>query len=206
VYTREQVINAYQRLGNIKSVCIETGCAPYVAYKWLKISKLLTTQESTRYGTNGQKQGARAELEFKRLVPFAMPTNKMLENNYPAFDFDINGTTVDVKFCSLCNGSGRYGFRTAQNKYMRPDWYCAFLANPEVKELIPGEYRILVIPDAMVQTIKSVSLYSSSGQYWTHRRINRLSNPVQPNPPACLLSKVTGLLRWHLSPRLLPAR
>jgi len=166
MYTREQIIKSYQRTGNIKSVCIETGCPPYVAYKWLKISKLLDAQESTRYGTNGQKQGALAELEFKRLVPFAMPTNKMLENNCPAFDFDINGTTVDVKFCSLCNSNGRYGFRTAQTKHLRPDWYCAFLANPDIKELIPGKYRILVIPDAMVQHIKSVSLHSNGGHYW----------------------------------------
>jgi len=74
MYTREQIISSYQRLGNIPAVCLETGCPPYIAYKWLKIGKLLKTNEATRYGTTAQKQGALAELEFKRLVPFAMHT------------------------------------------------------------------------------------------------------------------------------------
>jgi len=165
MYTREQVIHQYQRLGNIAAVCLETGCPPYIAYKWLKIGKVLKTNEAARYGTNGQRQGALAELEFQRLVPFAMSTNRELQANCPAFDFDINGTTVDVKFSSL-TGTGRYVFRTAQTKLLRPDWYCAFLADPELQELVSGRYRVVVIPDEAVQSVKSVSLAKTGGRYW----------------------------------------
>jgi len=164
VYTREQVIESYNQLGNIGAVCLETGCPPYIAYKWLKIGKVLSASEGIRYGTNGQKQGARAELEFQRLVPFAMSTNKELQTNCPAFDFDINGTTVDVKFSSLCGG--RYRVSTAFGKHIRPDWYCVFLSAPDSKELIPEKYRILVIPDQIVCGIKTVQIPPDSGQYW----------------------------------------
>jgi len=164
MYTREQVIESYMRLGNIGAVCSETGCPPYVAYKWLKIGKVLTAQEGTRYGTNGQKQGARAELEFQRLVPFAMSANRELQRNCPAFDFDINGTTVDVKFSSLCGG--RYRFNPASDKPMRPDWYCVFLSAPQSKEFDPHTCRILVIPDALVCGLKNVMIQKDGGCYW----------------------------------------
>jgi len=49
---------------------------------------------------------------------------------------------------------------------MRPDWYCAFLASNESKELIRGQYRVLVIPDAVVQGVKGVSLQKDNGRYW----------------------------------------
>jgi len=166
MYTREQVIESYQRLGNIAAVCTETGCPPYVAYKWLKIGKVLTPEEGTRYGTNGQKQGARAELEFARLVPFAMSANRELQRNCPAFDFDINGTTVDVKFASLCAANGAYQFRTAHAKPMRPDWYCVFLSAPESKEFDAERCQILVIPDALVCGLKSVTIQKDGGRYW----------------------------------------
>jgi len=164
--TREEIINAYRRLGNIAAVCMETGCQPYIAYKILKISKVLKAKEGTVYGTHSQKQGARAELEFKRLVPFAMPANETMQNNCPVYDFDINGTTVDVKFCSFCSGAGRYSFRTAQSKHFRPDWYCAFMADTDVKELITGQYRVVLIPDDAVQQVKSVSFTERGSRYW----------------------------------------
>jgi len=166
MYTREQVFDAYQRFGSIGAVCAETGCPPYVAYKWLKIGKVLSAEEGTRYGTNGQKQGARAELEFQRLVPFAMAANKELQTNCPAFDFDINGTTVDVKFSSLCAGKYRFMTASAYDKPMRPDWYCVFLSAPNSKELVPGQYRILVIPDQLVSGVKAVQFPPAGGQYW----------------------------------------
>jgi len=166
MYTKEQVISSYLRCGSISTVCSQTGCPPYVAYKWLKISKVLKTKEAARYGTNGQKQGALAELEFQRLVPFAMPANRTLENNCPAFDFDINGITVDVKFSSLCASTGTYQFRTAHSKPIKPDYYCAFLAAPGSKEMKRDHYRLLVIPDALVGELKGVNVRKEGGRYW----------------------------------------
>jgi len=166
MYNRESIISAYQRLGSIPAVCLETGCQPYIAYKWLKIAKVLKSKEGMRYGTTGQKQGARAELEFKRLVPFAMPANEALQNNCIAFDFDINGITVDVKFASLCEGSGVYTFRTAHSKPIRPDYSCAFLAAPGLKELKSDQYRVLVVPDELVTNIKGVHIQKNSVRYW----------------------------------------
>ncbi len=166
VYTKEQVIAAYKTLGNIGAVCTETGCPPYIAYKWLKMAKALNSHEATRYGTNGQKQGAKAELEFQRLVPFAMSANKELESNCPSFDFDINGTTIDVKFSSMCDSNGTYRFMTAQGKHMRPDYYCAFLPSSGDKELSQGKYRILIIPDQLVSGLKGVTIQKEGGKYW----------------------------------------
>lgn len=162
-YTKDSVIEAYHRLGSIKSVCLDTGAPPYVVYKWLKIGGLLKPNDAVKYGTTGAKAGAKAELEFKKLVPFAMETNKHLETNCPSFDFDIGGTTIDVKFSSL-HPSGKWNFRSAQGKAMHPDFYVLFCATDGKKDMT-GKYKVLVIPSEILGTVSQVCINKNGGMY-----------------------------------------
>lgn len=156
-YTRESVLEAYRKTGNLRSACIETGCPPYIAFKWLKMQKALNNQDATRYGTHGMQRGAQAEKLFQRLVPEAMSTNSHLESNCPSFDFDINGITVDVKYCGV-RSDGRFSFKTAREKAIRPDYYVAFLSNSKDGSL--DGCRILVIPDELVLHKNNISISS----------------------------------------------
>ena len=162
-YDKESVLAAYQKYGDLKTVCLETGCPPYIAYKWVKLSGLMKRKDSMRYGTQSSKVGAEAEAEFKRLVPYAMDANRELESNCAAFDFDINGTTVDVKF-SRFHADGQWIFRTAHAKPIQPDFFVVFAANQGSTDL-SGGYSCFVIPNEILGSVKSVGI-KPGGMYW----------------------------------------
>lgn len=144
-YDKKTVIAAYQKTGNLKGACSETGAPPYIAFIWLKKAGLLTSNDKCNYGTRGQQLGAEAEKEFKRLVPQAMSANANLQDNCPSFDFDIFGTTVDVKYSSVRNSTGGWGFKTARAKILKPDFFVAFFATHTSGNLKDG-YRVFIFP------------------------------------------------------------
>ena len=156
-YDKKSVIAAYQKTGNLKGACSETGAPPYIAFIWLKKAGLLTSNDKCNYGTRGQQLGAEAEKEFQRLVPQAMSANKHLQDNCPAFDFDIFGTTVDVKYSSIRNSSAQWGFKTANAKALKPDFYVAFFATDTSGDLKDG-YRVFVFPDEVFGGRTNISL------------------------------------------------
>lgn len=159
-YTRESVLEAYQRLGNLRAACTETGAPPYVAFIWCKKAGVMTTADKSRYGTKAQQQGAGAEAEFQRLVPFALPANTALVKNCPGFDFDVDGVTVDVKF-SILRSRGNWGFDTAKHKHLPPDLYALFLCTHESGDIKDG-YRLLIIPHDTVGDRSHVTLRPGS--------------------------------------------
>ncbi len=165
-YDKASVLAAYQKCNTLKGACEATGAPPYIAFIWLKKSGLMTTTDKCKYGTISGKLGAEAEKEFQRLVPKAMSSNSNLQANCPAFDFDINGVTVDVKYCSLRQSSGRFAFKTARDKLMQPDFYVAFLINEPSGNLKKG-YQVLVIPHEVVSNKKEIELRPDSvGDLW----------------------------------------
>lgn len=164
-YDREQVLEAYRRIGTVKGVCDQTGCPPYIATIWLKKARLLTPKDNQSYGTKSSKNGALAEAEFQRLVPEAVSANTHIQENNPVFDFMIGDLTVDIKYSSLWKTVGKWGFRTALDKAFAPDLYCAFLATQNSGKLSDG-YHILLIPSDLADG-KSITLTpSNQGSPW----------------------------------------
>ncbi|MDR0233703.1 MAG: hypothetical protein LBI31_02720 [Zoogloeaceae bacterium] len=143
-YSKESVIAAYKRMGNIPGACAETGCSPYIAYIWLRKEKLLTANDKRSYGTRNSKRAGESENEFQRLVPFAVDANKHLGENTPSFDFMVGEATIDVKYCGI-DAKGLWRFQTARYKQFAPDFYCAFLAATRGGSVSEG-YKILLIP------------------------------------------------------------
>jgi len=153
-YTIETVKKAYIQFGSLKETCAETGCPPYIAYIWLQKAKILKTDDSIRYGSEASKLGALAEAEFKKLVPDALPVNEQLQQNYPSYDFDIYGITVDIKFRSA-HSRGNWTFKTAKGKPLAPDFYLCFCTKG--KGLQDG-YRCFLIPGGMVEQLTHVQI------------------------------------------------
>lgn len=160
-YTVESVVDSYKRLGSISLVVQETGCPPYVVYKWLKLKKMLKNNDGLKYGTAASKKGVQAETEFQRLVPFAMNANETMQNNCPSYDFEVNGVTVDVKLSSRRRG-GTYGFKTSKGKHFSCDFYVLFCLSGES---FSDGYRTLIIPGEIADTAGEISI-SENSKYW----------------------------------------
>ncbi|MDR0478580.1 MAG: hypothetical protein LBH31_01985 [Burkholderiaceae bacterium] len=157
-YTRESVIESYGRIGNIRGVCEETGCPPYNAYIWLRKTGILTVNDRCSYGTSASKLGGDAEAEFQHLVPKSINANKYIDKNMPSFDFMVGKATIDVKYCGYRN-DGKWIFKTAANKYLAPDFYCAFLIIEKDKG-IKGPYHTLLIPHDLTTGVGQVYIDS----------------------------------------------
>lgn len=148
--SRTALIEAYQRCGDMRQACAETNVKPYQGFIWLKKAKVLSINEKGRYGTSGQRSGGDAEAEFQRLVPDAMPANKVLRLNNPVFDFDFKGQTIDVKYCGVNKPQNKnyhpcWRWELAKHKTEKPDFYAAFLAMSESGLLADG-YQLLLVP------------------------------------------------------------
>lgn len=156
-YDREAVIAAYRRTGNVRAACDETGAPPYVAYIWLRKAGALSVEDKRCYGSRAHRRGGEAEQEFQRLVPAAMPANKLLERNCPAFDFDVGGILVDVKYSSIRTSSGAWGFQFAKRKPIKPDFYCAFFAT-DPSGALAGGYRLFLVPHFLFDGRNCVTL------------------------------------------------
>lgn len=148
--SREALLEAYRQCNNLRQACAQTGVKPYQAFIWLKKAKLLSLEEKGRYGTASQRAGGDAEAEFQRLVPQAMPANKVLQCNNPVYDFDYKGQTIDVKFSRVNKGHKKnyhpcWRWDLAKHKTEKPDFYAAFLATSETGLLSEG-YILLLVP------------------------------------------------------------
>ncbi len=164
-YDQASVLAAYHHHGSVRGACAATGCPPYIAYIWLQKAGALTLADKSSYGCENAKLGAAAEKEFQRLVPKAMPANDVLRANCPAFDFDVGGVLVDVKYSS--GRSGMWTWRMAGYKEIRPDFFAVFLATAQSGRLDDG-YRLLLLPEELFAEHKSgkISQGNTSSPFW----------------------------------------
>lgn len=161
-YTKAGLIDAYKRHGKIKPACEETGCPPYIAFIWLRREGLLNGEDRESYGTNGQRQGRAAELEFQRLVPDAMDCNAHISDNHPGHDFIYGGVRIDVKFSTI-TARGCWLFNPNRGHGEPPDFYVLFAT--EGKSLEDG-YRCFVFPREMVLDKTVVQFRPDVPHHW----------------------------------------
>lgn len=171
-YSRDSFLAAYQRLKTLRAACEETGCPPYVGYRWAKIAGVMTSTDGQQYGTKGSRLGATAEAEFHRLVPEALHANRELEANCPSFDFDVRGILVDIKYSSIRPSSGAWSFKTGIKKPLPPDFYACFFATSPSGNLSDG-YRLFLIPHEVIGGRTNLTLRPDSvASDWLHFEVN----------------------------------
>jgi len=115
---------------------------------------MLQSDDAVNYGTSSSRLGAEAEELFGKLVPHALPANKLLEKNCPSFDFDVYGITVDVKFGAV-RSNGAWGFKTDKRKQFGADFYACFFTE---EASLQNGYRCFLIPCEHVGHLSSVNL------------------------------------------------
>ena len=169
---REKFLESINRLGTLRAACEETGIAPYIGYLWAKKAGALSERDGRSYGTLASRLGVEAEAEFRRLVPNALYANRDLSENCPSFDFDVEGTTVDVKYSSIRQSIGAWEFKTAQRKPFAPDFYAAFFASMVSGKLSDG-YHLFLIPHDLVGGRSCVQLRPENQKsIWWQFKVN----------------------------------
>jgi len=90
---------SYSRLKHLKLVGEEVGIPWQTVYVHLKKAGVAVTGDKARYGGITDRFAAKAEAEFKRLIPSAVDNN---ETEFQStIDFDVNGNSVDIKAARL---------------------------------------------------------------------------------------------------------
>lgn len=152
-YSKSELIKAYKKTRTLRGACLETGVPPYIGYSWLKSEGLISQNDKVNTGKIcSAKLGAIAEQEFQRLVPWALNANKNLQASCPAFDFDVSGVKVDVKY-STVQSRGYWNFKVAFGKALRPDYYAVFCATGAS---LKDGYRLFLFPDELLEGRRNV--------------------------------------------------
>ena len=68
---------AYNKHKNLKLAADELGVKWQTLYVQLRKLNIPVTGDKLKYGSNRDRLAARAEIEFQRLVPFAINQNKV---------------------------------------------------------------------------------------------------------------------------------
>lgn len=97
----EQCVELYRQSKDLKAVARDLGLPVIRVYLWLKTSGVLLREDSIAMGSAASRLGARAEQEFKSLVPTAKDMNCDVRQNHPGYDFEVNGQRIDVKAVSF---------------------------------------------------------------------------------------------------------
>ena len=151
-----QLINEYRSCKNLGQAARSVGMNALSAYKILAMSGALTMRDRCTIGTRSSQLGAKAELEFQRLVPYAKLQNC---DEYQRKDFDFllpNGMTVDIKARRKQSDNNGFAF-TLQRHYQdskSADFYVLFALQGE--EITDG-YDLFVVPAQIAEDVKTIS-------------------------------------------------
>jgi len=158
----DAVIDAYDRLRNLKLVGAELGIKWQTVYTILRRNNVPVVGDKIRYGSETDRLAATTEQEFKRLVPDAVSQN---EFKYQArIDFMVHGMRVDIKSSRLNRGMKnspglRWAFCIKKQEFCADFIVCfGYLADMN--------YRVFMLPGEMVQKYQSIAIGQEGRSKW----------------------------------------
>jgi len=160
----QNILELYKILGTAKSVADALDISILDVYVILKKYKLSIEERMQMAASSTSILGALGEDQFKKIVPFSVEVNAVINAN-PAFDFLVGEATVDVKASNLIQRKrggekpvGEWLWRLQrhfQSQY-GADFYVLF--GLYEKDTFDGEYDCYVIPSELLAGIKAVRI------------------------------------------------
>ena len=151
--TRQQCVESYDRLKNLKLVGEEIGMPWQTVYVELRKAGVAVTGDKTRYGSDKDRLAAKAEAEFKRLIPYAEDQNRLAFQ--PKCDFLVLGYAVDVKCGRRLRGSWMFSVKKQE--------FCAdFIVCFAMMD--GGSYQTLLLPGELVRRYQTIRV--TTGGKW----------------------------------------
>lgn len=146
--SRQQFLDAYAASGDMRAAAALAGMNMLTAFRLLKMSGAMLVSDRLKFGSDGQKMGALAEVEFQRLVPNARQMNTN-QNQHPGFDFLVGSNRIDVKASSVgSRGDWIFPLRRRPADGYGADYYVLVAAL--IGQKLGGGYDLYIIPAEMV--------------------------------------------------------
>lgn len=150
----ENIIKYYIKTHNFIKTADKFNINKRILHLLLAKAGVLKINDKIDFGSTNIRRGGLAEQKFAKIFPEAISTNDYWQRNYPRYDFDLKGLTIDVKYSS-CRCSSKSNFYSWQchgnkNKENSPvDFFVIFLEREPKKEL--DKPYIVAIPGGMVK-------------------------------------------------------
>ena len=157
----DKIKNAYEKHKNLKLAANELGMKWQTLYVQLRKFGIPVTGDKLKYGSDSDRLAARAEIEFGRLVTFAISQNE--EKFQAHFDFLVGNEKVDVKSSRLHQGSKRFPALRWSFSVKRQEFCANFIVCFAMKEI---GYRILLIPGELVRNYMTISVSEKGKSKW----------------------------------------
>jgi hypothetical protein len=157
---------AYDKHKNLKLAAGELGVKWQALYVKLRKQGVNVIGDKSRYGTDKDRLAAHAEMEFKRLVPFAVDQNNIKFQS--KFDFIVGNEKVDIKASKAHQGSRafkalRWAFSVKKQEFCA-DFIVCFGFTDE-------GYRIFLIPGELIRNYQTISISQNGNSKWLQYEI-----------------------------------
>jgi hypothetical protein len=159
---------AYEKHKNLKSAANELGIKWQSLYVRLRKEGVSVTGDKSRYGSDKDRLAARAELEFKKLVPFAEDQN--LVKFQSKFDFLVGNEKVDIKASKLHKGSKQFNAMRWAFSVKRQEFCADFIV---CFAFTDDDYRILLIPGELVRNYQTISVPENGKSKWLQYEVDK---------------------------------
>lgn len=158
---------AYRKHLNLKLAVEELGIKWQTLYVRLRNQGIPVTGDKQRYGSDKDRLAARAELEFKKLVPFASDQNQVKFQS--KFDYLVGVEKVDIKAATLKKGSKkleakRWSFSVKKQEFCA-DFIVCFAFNE-------NSYRVFLIPGELIRNYKTISISENGNSKWLQYEVS----------------------------------
>lgn len=144
---------AYEKHMNLNLAAQELGIKWQTLYVKLRKLGVAVVGDKARYGSNTDRLAARAELEFKKLVPFAKDQNAIKFQS--KFDFLVGQEKVDIKASGLNCGCKRFAAKRWAFSVKKQEFCADFIVCFATKD---DGYRIFLIPGELVRNYQTISI------------------------------------------------
>jgi hypothetical protein len=164
------IAEVYGRHKNLKLAADELGVKWQALYVQLRKTGVQVTGDKARYGSDKDRLAARAELEFKSLVPFAVNQNSIQFQS--KFDFLVGSEKVDIKASGLNQGCKKFAAKRWAFSVKKQEFCADFIVCFAMQE---PDYRIFLIPGELVRNYQSISIPESknSKSKWLQYEISK---------------------------------
>ncbi len=152
---------AYNKHKNLKLAADELGVKWQTLYVQLRKLNIPVTGDKLKYGSNRDRLAARAEIEFQRLVPFAINQNKVKFQS--KFDYFVGNEKVDIKASHLKPGNKRFKQVRWAFSVKRQELCADFIV---CFGMLDNGYKLFLIPGECVRYYQTISISNTGVSKW----------------------------------------
>lgn len=167
--TIQEMKNAYDKHKNLKQAASDIGMKWQTLYWYLKRENHPIVGNKSQYGSDKDRFAAKAEADFKKMIPSAIDMNK--EKFQSKYDFEIHNLKVDVKASNL---------RTLNNPSKSSRWAFSLKKQEMIADFIVGMaykndelFKLFLFPSEQIRFMQSISISEHGSEKWGDYEVSK---------------------------------